>query len=78
MHFPHGNQPGEEIFFFLRVRLMYDSFIAISGGTGFVGINPGNENQFFFYLVIESGKAVDILTDGIFVVCGAGTILCFV
>ena len=49
---------------------MDDSLIAFTGGTGLVGINPGDQNQFVFYFFIDFCQAGRIIADRIFVICG--------
>ena len=49
---------------------MGDTFIAFSCGTGFVGVNPGNDNEAVRYLFLYFAQAADIVADRIFIVSG--------
>ena len=72
MHFPHGDQAVEKIRFSFRIRLVYDTFIAFSGGAGLIGIDPGNEDQTVCYFFLEACQAGYVVTDRVLVVCRAG------
>ena len=52
---------------------MDKAFVAFSGGAGLVGVNSGDQDALVGDLVIDCGKAVNIVTDRIFVVGAAGT-----
>ena len=43
VHFTDGNKTGKHIRFFLRIWLVYHSFITLSGSTGFICINTRND-----------------------------------
>ncbi len=73
VHFPHGDQSGREIGFFLRVRLADDTFVAFSGRSGFVRIDSRYQDQPVLYLIVQSAEAADIIADRVFVVGGTGT-----
>ena len=73
VHLTHGNQSGEKVRFLFRVRLMDNALVALAGSSGLVGVNSGNQNQLVLYLFVYSGKPVDIIAYGIFVVRGAGS-----
>ncbi len=73
MHFTHGDDAGQKVLPLAGVRLVDDAFIAVSGGAGFVGVDPGDQDQFIFYLVVDPGKPFYVLTDRILVIRGAGT-----
>ena len=73
MHFAHGDQAAHEIRLFLRIRLADDSFVALAGGAGFVCIDSGDQDKLVLNLLIDAGKAADVVAYGIFVVCRTGT-----
>ena len=73
MHFAHGDQAGKKVRLLLRVRLVDDSLVAFSGSAGFIGIDPGNQNQLVFYPVVYFCQPVNVIADRVFIVCGAGT-----
>jgi len=52
---------------------MYDPLVALTGGTGLIGVDPGDQDQLILYLFVDLCKTADIVADGIFIICGAGT-----
>ena len=57
---------------FLRIRLMNHSLIPLTCGSGLIGIDARNQNQFVFYLFLHPTQAVDIIADSIFIISGTG------
>ena len=73
VHFAHGDKALQEIFLLPGIGLMDDAFVAFAGGAGFVGINPGNEDQPVRNFFVDFGQAADIVADSVFIVRGAGS-----
>ena len=73
MHFTKRDQSMQKIRFFLGIRLMKNSLIAFSGCTRFVGIDPGNQNQFICNFFLHTCKTFNIFTDRFFIICGTWT-----
>ena len=44
---------------------MQKPFIAVAGGSRFVGVNTGNQNQFILHPVLNFGQAVNVIAYGI-------------
>ena len=73
VHFAHGDQTGFQIRLPFRIRLMDNPFVAHPGGTGFVRVDAGNQDQFVLHFFLNSGQPCYIVQDSILVVCRTGT-----
>ena len=73
LHLPHGNKTGKKIGLFFRIRLMYDSLIALTGCSGLIGVYSGNQDQLVLYLFVYLCKTGHIFADSILIICGTGT-----
>ena len=71
VHFTHGDQTLDHIRCLGRIRLGSNALVTGTGGPRFIGIDTRNDEHTVFDLFLYGGQAVDILTDRIFVVCGA-------
>ncbi len=72
VHLTHGDQAAHKVGFFLRIRLADDPFVALTGGAGLVGVNPGDQDQLVLHLFVDAGEPADIIADGVLVVGRTG------
>ena len=72
LHFTHSDQPGKEVGFFFRIRLMNDTFITFSCSARFISINSGNQDKPVLHLLMHFCQPGYVVADGIFVIRGAG------
>ena len=72
MELSGGDNASEHIRFFLRIRLMQQALIAVSGRPGLIGVDPGDDHNMILYLFLDIGKAPQIIHDTDFIVRGAG------
>ena len=70
MHFTHCDDTIVKIRFLLRIRLMNNSFVALSCCTWLVGIDTRDDQDLIRYLILYLCETVYIITDRIFVICG--------
>ena len=57
----------------LGIRLMEHALITLTGGSGLVGVDPGNQNEFIGNLLIQSAESGDVFQNWFFMICRAGT-----
>ena len=55
-----------------RVWLMKHAFIALAGGSGLIGIDPGNENELIGNLFLHTAKPGNVFQNRLTVIGGAG------
>jgi len=55
------------------VWLMYHSLIALTGGSGLIGINSGDNKYLVLYLILNLCKAVNVIKNAVLSVGRAGT-----
>ena len=67
-----GEDTLEHIRFFFRIWLMNHAHIALSCGSGLIGVNPGNDNQLIPRILLNLHQAVYIVANGFFIICGTG------
>ena len=68
VHSAHGDQAGQQIRLLLRIRLMDNALITLSGGPRLVGVDPGDQKQLISHLILYPGESVHVITDRIFVI----------
>ena len=73
MQLADGQDTLEQIRCLFRIGLMKDPFISIPGGTWFIGIDAGNDDQVIFGVLLHLYQAGNIIAYGIFIVGRAGT-----
>ena len=69
MEITHLDNALKHIGLFLGIRLMKHSFIACSRGSRLSGINSGDNKNFILHLLLNLGKAVNIIKNRIRTVC---------
>ena len=72
VHFTHGDQTAGKIRFLFGIGLADNSLIALSGSTGLIGINAGDQDQLVLHLFVDFGEPAYIVTDSRFVVSRTG------
>ena len=72
VHFTHGDQTAGKVRFLFGIGLADNSLIALSGSTGLVGINAGDQDQLVLHLFVDFGEPAYIVTDSRFVVSRTG------
>ena len=70
MHLTDSDQTMQQIRFLLRIRLMKDPFVTLSGCSRFVCIDSRNQDQLICHFFLYPGQTVDIFTNCLFVICG--------
>ena len=73
MKFADRADPVKDIGFFVGIRLVQQPHIALTGGAGLAGIDPGDNDDLILYLFLYLCKAADVIEDGVLPVRGAGT-----
>ncbi len=73
MHLSHGDEALGQIRGFFGVRLVYDAFVALPGGSGLIGIDAGDDDNLILHLFLHLCQSADVVADRIFVVRGTGT-----
>ena len=43
VHMAQGDDACQRVRLLLRIRLMHDTLVAVAGGTGLVGVDPGDD-----------------------------------
>ena len=72
VHFPHGDESGQKVGLFFRIRLVDDTLVAFPGGSWLVGVDPWDQDQLVLYLPADACQSGDIIADRVRVVGGAG------
>ena len=72
MQLADSDDAGQHILFLFGIRLVQHAFVPYTLGAGLVGIDPGNDQEFFLYLLIQFRQAVHVFQHGVFPVRGAG------
>ena len=62
-HFSHGDQTCKKICSLFRIGLVNDALVTVAGGSRFVGVDPGDQDQLVPYFFIDLGKAGNIVAD---------------
>ena len=58
---------------FFRIRLVKHTLITVSGGSGLVGVDSGNQDQLILGILLKLYQTAGIIQDGILIVSRAGT-----
>ena len=69
---PDGDDALEEVVFPLRVGLVQEALVALAGGAGLVGVDPGNQDQLFPHLLLQARQPGAVFQHRILPVGGAG------
>ena len=72
MHMPHGDQALDHIGLLRGVRLGGDALIAVAGGAGLIGVNPGHHQNLILDLFLNGNQPMDILQHRILPIRRAG------
>ena len=71
MHFPDRHKAGQHIGFLFRVRLVDHTFISLPGSTGFICVNPRNDQNFIGNFFLDIPEPEKIVAHGVLIICGA-------
>jgi hypothetical protein len=72
MHLADGDQALIHVGLFFRIRLMEKPFVAFSRSPGFVGIDPGDDDDLVLHLLLDRHQTAHIVQDSMFIVCRTG------
>ena len=67
-----GNDALQHIGGFSGVGLVQKTLIAVAGGAGFVGVDPGNQNQLVRHRLLQFGQPLAVFQHRVLPVGGAG------
>ena len=73
VHLTDRDDPCQHVFRLLRIRLVQHSFVSDAFCARLVRIDPRNDEDFVFHLLLHTGKSCHVLQNSIFPVRGAGT-----
>ena len=69
MELAHCHDTGKHVWLLLRIRLMHESLVALSGRTWFVCINTRDQDDTVADLVLNGSETVDVIENRHLVVC---------
>ena len=72
VHLADGDDALIHIGSLFRVRLGQKPFVALPGGSGFVGVDPGDDDQLLLYFLLNRNQTAGVVADRVFIVSGAG------
>ena len=73
MELAHRHDTGKHVGLLLRIRLMHESLVALSGRTWFVCINTRDQDDTVADLVLNGSETVNVIENRHLIVCRTRT-----